>query len=385
MGQTATNLIALCQRKSSSISGRVDSSDWVAYLNEWIRHSSREFSLPWLRRNDQIYLYSGIYRYPVPSDFLRAILPEIPIATELRNDAWWLFERSTSLVRGKSERNLAAIQYDRGTKFFQFNYKDDNALTSVVLHECDSVTSNGTWAVSGGSNLTADDGTDGFDGPALVFDVTAAGTVTLTLTGAAAKDTSDQRDKVAAFFRLFLPVAGATAVALRWGSSASNYFELSKTTNFDGSAFRVGDNVIGFLRDDATETGTVDETAISYLRITITAAAVGNGYRIGKVSSKSPRRFDLPYYSNLAVLDNDGVTYKTEVVDMDDQLLGDDEFQDCAVYYAVMEAAGDNLKDADLLARMQAKFDDAFHALKVRHPDLSPKVQVEYFPAHLLP
>ncbi len=52
-----------------------------------------------------------------------------------------------------------------------------------------------------------------------------------------------------------------------WGNSDSVYWSKTVTTDLDGSAFAAGWNTLAFEWASATQTGTVDETAITYFRI----------------------------------------------------------------------------------------------------------------------
>ena len=64
-------------------------------------------------------------------------------------------------------------------------------------------------------------------------------------------------------------------MTLRWGSSSGNYHSRAQTVASDGGAFRAGVNIIRFPWDTSvTDTGTPVDTAIDYLRVSITLSSV---------------------------------------------------------------------------------------------------------------
>lgn len=356
----------------------MDDAAWYVYLNEWVRKAAQDYNLPWARRVTSLLVYTGVYEYAVPSDYRNIIAPEKPISEEERDDAWFLFQTQKSFARNQNSRNDLAVSYHRETPFFNIRY-DDTALSNIILHDMNDVDADGTWSVSGATGLTEDKNVYRQGSTSIRFNVAAAGTVTLTNSTFTARnldsDSHTNRSKV--FVWLFLPVTGVTSVELRWGSSASAYWSRSVTANHDGSSFDVGWNLLGFEWNGATETGTVDETAITYLRVSLSNAGAGNGYRVDHIVSRMPKEFDLNYYSKhvIKAIDN---TYKEFITANDDSILGDTEYEDCSVFYAVRQAARYTIKDADLAALAGADFETAFAALKVRHPNMAPKVQHTY-------
>lgn len=384
MAQLASTLITRCQNYGDDSDGQLDDSDWILYLNDWVRKASSEYNLPWARRTTPLLVYEGVYEYSLPSDFRQIIEPELPISEDRRNDAFVLFQNQRSFARNKTPgRNDAAIQHVRGTKYLALRYIPTQS-GSTVLHDCDSVSDNGTWSVSGASGLAADSRLFREGAASLLFNVTASGTVTLTSSSMSAVNLTDYEDKSRLFLWVYLPTTGTTGITLRWGNDSSNYFSVTATTNHNGSSFGTGWNLIGFEWNGATETGSVDVTAIDYVVVSFAAAAIGNGYRVDGVVCRLPTEFDLNYYSLHTVLDNDGTTYKELLVDVDDQLIGDSEFEDCAVYWAVFQAAKYKLKNAEILQGALSDFNERFMGLKARYPDLAPYPQVSYIASKII-
>lgn len=71
-------------------------------------------------------------------------------------------------------------------------------------------------------------------------------------------------------------ISGIASIRFRFGSDSSNYYEATATTQWDGSAFIVGQNTIEYSLAGLTPTGSPVITAINYLAvICVTATAFG--------------------------------------------------------------------------------------------------------------
>lgn len=380
----ASTLVSRCQTYSDSISGRVDTTTWRVYLNEWLRRSAQDYNLPWSRRTAQLMVFEDVWEYPVPTDYRNIIRPQVPISSSQNDDAWFLFQTHSDFARNRNARNDLAVAHQRDTAFFNIRYS--GGLSNILLHDMEDLATDGSWAAAGAAgNLRQDQNAFRQGSASLSFDVATSGAATITNTTVVAKnlDGDEHRLRSTVFLDLFLPVTGATGVTLRWGSSATDYWSRTVTAAHNGAAFATGWQTLGFAWNGATETGTVDETSITYLQVSAAAAGVGNSYRVDNIISRVPKEFDLNYYSNTLVRTTGGA-YQEAITADSDLVLGDTEYEDCAVFYAVAQAAKYTLKDGDLWKLATADFEGAFARLKSRHPDMSPRVQHSYFSDRLL-
>lgn len=375
--------------------GDVDDSDIVRYLNDFFKWSRRRYLLPWSRRTTELLVFPGVYSYASPSDMVAPIKPQKFLSDDTSDDTYFLSQSQPDFARNRNDRNDFAVNWEQTTKLLNIRYAGDAG--EVVAHTMDDIATNGTWVVAGdGSGLAADTGIKLNGAGSLRFNVTSSSSlVTLTNDSITALDLQSSTSTVTnpdfqfnsyVFFALYLPVTGLTSIALRWGSSSGNYWSQSATTSYDGSAFRVGWNIIGLSWLTATETGTVDESAVNYLQARLTGAATGNNYRIDQISFKKFTQLNFPYYSRNLVQSTATIAPDKEFVTATatDYIAGDEDFIDCATKYTVREIAKYELKNGDLFKFADTDLEEAVRNLSTRYPNLEAVPQTQWFNMSLL-
>jgi len=179
-------------------------------------------------------IYDRVTDYELPSDFkaIKDLRPQVEknnIANPTPNKT---FSKEFNL---RKKDNTLSIEWENGTKFLRFNKV---LSTPITIDKADSLTENGTWAVGGNAS--------GLE--------------------------LDELNYIAGVGSLKASVSSSGAVVnliLRIGSDSSNYYEKTITTGHF-MAFSNGFNLCRFNLNGATQTGTVDMTNISYIRVTTT-------------------------------------------------------------------------------------------------------------------
>ena len=252
-------------------------------------------------------IFDNIYDYGAPSDLKdRAI---IDIRAQIRRSVsakWRLMDEETFDRFKETEDHIITVADDELVRTLRISGLE--GTKNANIHNCDSVTANGTWAASAdASNVTAD--TDNYveGGGSLNFDMAAgAATGVLELTGAAQVDLTDHDEKSSIFVWVYIPdysdAEGDTVTnfILRWGNDSSNYWSRTVTVNNEGATFYDGWNLLRFDWNGATETGTVDPAAIDYVRFTVTKStslAADTDWRIDQIISRVGAIHDVIYYS----------------------------------------------------------------------------------------
>lgn len=256
-------------------------------------------------------IHDRIYNYVAPSDFkgVDGIVDLRPIG--LRSTKDYTLVRSSREFDIKKYINTATIEYINGVKTLRLakELKD-----RTVLSEMNSLTIPDT--ITGNADITnlELDYLDYITGSASVkFDLAGGGQGILTIQLASVVDLSQLTD-IGAFFHWFkFPDASdLTSVVLRWGNDASNYYEKTITAPHDRSTFE--DDAWLLNRYDwssATQTGTVDETAIDYLQILINYTGAQSNIKIDSITASLGEAWELIYYSNCLFKGIDG-TWKTK-------------------------------------------------------------------------
>lgn len=211
-----------------------------------------------------------------------------------------------------------AIYYDDGTKWIR--YSKDVDSKQVVIDNCSGITDNGAWSVgTDGTNLTKDTLVKLSGGASLNFDVdgstTSAYIENSTLTDV---DLSDHDEQSKIFVWVYVPNSQAiTNFILRWGNDASNYWSVTVTEPNFGS-FRDGWNLLSFNWNGATETGTVDPSAIDYVRLTVTYDGTPDtDFRLDQIFSSLGEIWEIIYYSSALFRDVSGSFLETPTSDTD--------------------------------------------------------------------
>lgn len=287
----------------------------ITNINSLLRRAAQEFlnhiDPAETKRVASLSLFDQILDYSPPSDLkgdkVIDIRPAIPETRSKKENFTKVSNEEFDLY---GQDMVFTVEWDDATKFLRVR----KALSgNILLHNMDSLTSNGTWAaVSGGgaSNLAADEIEKSQGTASTRFDVGATGGAieNSTLT---AIDLSDHQEKSSLFLRLFIPDSTImTNVILRWGSDSSNYWSRTVTAPHIGS-FRNGWQWVRFDWNGATQTGSVTETGIDYLRVTVTTTAADTDFRVDEIRSILPHPHEIVYYSNFLFRTSGGTFQET--------------------------------------------------------------------------
>jgi len=265
-------------------------------------------------------IYGQVYNYALPSDLksnrivdIRPAQESISTQNQFGNFAS-LFTRDFMRIKESGTMN---ITYNQHNKFLRLSA---DTGTLQVINVLNSITDNGTWALGGtGTNLAVDNLNYLAGGASLSFNTTSGTSAYIENSTMTAVDLSTLVSVGANFLYVYLPTSVMTSVALRWGSSSANYYTQTVTAQQDGTAFVQGWNLLKFDWSGATETGTVDDTAIDYARITFTyTSATLTGFRVNNLVGQLGEIFEIEYYSNALFRDSSTGAYKQETTDDDD-------------------------------------------------------------------
>lgn len=296
-------------------------------------------------------IYDSVYDYSAPADLKGKKV--IDIRPQVRRTSGIVFNQEYSQEFDRDKDDLSfTVEYLNGTKFLRISRQGS---AGSVLNECETATANGTWAVgSNATNLLTDDIDYVTGGSSLKFDVSASGTTAYlensTMTDV---DLTDYRLVSAAFVWVYIPDSSIiTNFILRWGNDTSNYWSKTVTAPQFGS-FKNGWNLLKFDWSTATETGTVDETAVDYARLTVTYTGSGatTGYRMDSITFRIGTLHEAVYYSNYLFQTTGGGSYKEAPSAETDVILLDTESRNLLVFktaeYMAQQVAGeDSASDA---------------------------------------
>lgn len=262
-------------------------------------------------------VYTGDYLYALPTD-LDTVISLTPINGKFSSWDEYLNRDARSMGLDQSSLNNAfRTEYRQGTRLMRIT-GNQAISTPITLHDCDSLDDNGTVTAEEDANNIGINEINFMDGVGSVdFNITPdSGIATIVFDGIDPQDiTSITRD---GSFSMMLDVPTElankiTSVRLRLGNDSSNYIQQTVTLNGYNGAFIQGYNPLRFERRTATTTGTVDETDITYMEVSIIHTASTNviGVKIDHIIAEKGVAYALAYYSNLHYVNASGVFVDT--------------------------------------------------------------------------
>lgn len=321
---TYTNL------KDAIISDASTISNILGIINRSVREVVSEIDLRSTKRKAQISpeIMDQVYTYGAAGD-----LKELAII-DLQPQVGRLVDSELELVtteefdRLKSVRNnIVAITDEDFIKKLQVSVALDSL--EKVIHQCDSITGDGTWTAGGSaSNLTIDtfNVINGFS--SLNFDIGASYTsATLTNSSMNSVDLSDYENHQLFVWTRIPSTTGLTSFKLRWGNDSSNYWESTVTTNNEGTSFYNGFNLLRFNWSSATVVGSPDSSNVDYLVFQVVGdgtASATTDWIIDFVVARVGKIYNQIYYSKYG-WQSSGGTWKENSTTSSDLLNADTE------------------------------------------------------------
>lgn len=302
-------------------------------LNEGVRELVSKVDLKSLRREQTLTpnLFNGIFKYTNPSDLKGQSIIDIP-AQAKRYDGEFCLVPSETFERNQKP-GFIAIDHYNGASVLRIASEVDSK--TLLISELDSLTSGGgTWSAFGDAESLERDDADFVKGAGSVsWAISSAGGTTAGLVNDDVNefDISDYLDGTSAFFvwAKINSTTNLTNYILRFGTDSSNYYSKTVTSQFDGTAFATGWNLLKFDVSSLSTTGTPTNTSMNYIALYMTkdAAKVSESdYKFDWLVLKKGVVHNVKYYSKYG-WQTSGGTWQANSSDASDILVADeDEF-----------------------------------------------------------
>lgn len=273
-------------------------------------------------------VHDNQYNYSVPSDY-RSLVGLYPQANRNADDKGnRVFADAFDRTKSISDKQFS-IEGDNAGKVLRIDWSQ---RTPKTLHNMNTYDGNGTWAVVATATNIATDTIFKYSGGGSVQVDLAAASDGIQITDMDAIDLTDE-DEIA---HLFVPfyikdstdLANLNSVSLVWGNDlTTNYWTgVAQTAQADGTAFRVGWNLVKIPWSTATETGTVDPTAIDSLKVTFDVDAAITNVRVDNIVASIGFPFEIKYYSKYLFQTSAGVWINQPTTSTDVLVLDNDAF-----------------------------------------------------------
>lgn len=319
--------------------GTVETSDIKDSLNRCIRGLMREHGIYITKDSFTCEVFDGVDRYPLPSDFVDIINP-----TTYGTTSFERLKPSDFLISRQSD--ILAIDSYKNTHALMLNSSLGGAKETI--HDCASITDNGTWAIVGTSDAVnmAEKSFSPIGISAITFNAIVATQAVhyaeVANSTISSIDLSDYENKGTIFVDIFIPENAnlISSVTINVGTDATNYITSVLTSRFDGMAFRNGWNTIGMVWNEAIETGTNNASDIKYADIKITYQSTMTdtyGFAFADLRVCLPDSIEIPYHSNNFVVDQTTGATKQFFENTGDYSLLDTVDDDILLYHALKD------------------------------------------------
>lgn len=305
---------------------RVSAAERLQYITEatnWLQTS--------LDNDHSVRTYSVKYYDSLNYYKLNAAVTDIFEGNALRKA---VSETDIDLTRKDARQVAIDISTNSPEGSYALERRDGNLYLAVNLEpkytrlqvtSFDSLTADGgTWAAdttnSDATNVAIDtyDGSNNTTG-CLSFDISVSQSgnnrATIYNSGLNSEDLTSDKDISSWIIDMKFPtVTYLSSVTFYWGSDSSNYYSVTQTTNYDGSAFSADFlNTLKFDWLNATVTGTPDYTAIDYIRIDVNygaSQANATSYKLDNLRLVRPEQLTFSYTSWNVGTDTGGTQLK---------------------------------------------------------------------------
>jgi len=274
-------------------------------------------------------VHDDLYNYSLPSDY-KSIIDIYPQAQRTNLDSAPRNQSEKFDLTKELSTKRITIEASEGSKILRVNWKK---RAGKVLNTLNSLTSNGTWsAVGTASGLALDEIIRFSGGGSIRFDVAATGDGIDNddMTTVDLSDEDEIADVIVPFYiKNSADLANLNSVTCIWGIDlTTNYWTgTAQTTQADGTAFKIGWNIIKIPWSTATETGTVIPTTIDSFKITFNVDAAISDIRVDNIIFSIGTQFDIKYYSKYTLKNTAGTWIDKTTSDDDIIVLDNDAFE----------------------------------------------------------
>lgn len=367
-------------------------------------------------------VYGQVYDYQCPADLkgdrIIDIFPQVNrtgVIQQKYNQAFDL-EKGGEVGGGWNQwvwnggDGLMTVLWNTGVKSLRLSVP---VSPSYLLHDCDTINQNGTWITGGSAQALTVDNLNFVQGEGSLKFAMSTGALLLEDSGhllledggdmdlesggagpaligflenstMEAVDLSQIEDEGALFCWAFIPSgASITSFNLRWGSSATEYWDNTVTANQDGTAFQTGWNLLRFDWSTATQTASPDASSVTYLRFTVNATgSLIYPLRLDVISAQLGTILDIEYYSKFLFRDGTTGAFKETVTSDSDQInLDVDSYQ--LFFNKVMVLVGQQLQGVDASFHdgpfFQGEYDKSLARYKAKYKSEIQAPQSNYY------
>ena len=247
---------------------------------------------------------------------------------------------------------------------------------NVLIDDMNSI---GSWANGGGASAPVLDNVTFAQGSAsLKYDLVGSGYLENQSEDA---DLSDMENEGVLFCYVWSPAVKPTSHTLLFGSDASNYWSVTVTAAWDGTAYAEGWNLLGFDWATATKTGSPDASKLSYFRLSTVQVGTASPVRLDWLMASPGKILEIEYYSKFLFRDASTSAFK-ERATADSDLINLDTDSYMMFFNKVMRLAVQQLQGSDGASDAKTfsdEYEKGLKAYQAKYPSQAQKTQTAYY------
>lgn len=337
-------------------------------------------------------LYPHVDRYSVPEDLKYDDVIELNMLSGNRNvdtmdhPMELVYRRRFGQKRGGAA-NVINIGYENGVKYSRIyrprgiagRYGGNSMYRFQIINNCDSLSENGSWNVSGNVvGLKVDELNHVIGHGSLKFDIDSSSTTgfiqNISLT---AFDLNDFLQIGATFAWLDLPVPKEMlAVKIYMGSDTSNlttdFYSSTVNQPHDNNTFTTGWNLLKWMLNDLSSTGTPNPKALTWIRIefTTTGQPIPNCH-LDNIVARMGAVYQITYNSSYCFMNANNNAFKKFASATSDLVVAEEDTYnllrlECTIE-AMKEIYGNSAAASQDFSDKITERDQAYRIFKMEH------------------
>lgn len=334
-------------------------------------------------------LFESVYDYPISNlpdlkgDKIIDIRPQVNRG--VRDVFGNTYTQQFDITKQYTIAPQFTVDFNTGQKSLRISATD--LVNGITLNNADGVSTSGTWVAGANAAGLTTNTVNYVSVPAsLQFNLSAGapginGNVYNQTMNPV--DLTTHQNQSTMFWYVYLPTGSQiNSVSLSWGSSSSNYWTVTATQNWQGSAFVNGWNLIGVPWLGAAQTGSPIVSSISYLNASFNYnGQAQTAVLLNQIVSNLGQIFQILYYSKFLFRDAiTGVFQETVTDDSNLINLDTDTFQpffNLLAYYTFQQTSGGN--SAQDMAFFMGEYQKTLARYQALYKSQRQKPQLNYY------
>lgn len=261
---------------------------------------------PWTIDDVNFNYNQGIDTYVMPTTSFKFDVTMKPYKGSKTTEFWKVSENKFDSAVTKPNRYAVVNKNQKQYLKVKGNFGNQAQIETATAYD-----NNGIWVGASAVSGVATDDYEGFTYPSSVSFTYTGTSGTLTNSTFNAVDLQMFKNRSNLYYDVYISeTSNLTSFSLKWGSSSTDYYTVTSTTDYVGNTFVEGWNRIKFAWDNPTTVGTPVDTAVNYLQLTIAYSSDPGGVVMRTqnffVSENVP--LTLRHYSNNMVCDVSSAT-----------------------------------------------------------------------------